>query len=146
MGNLQDIKPEKVFIELNDRQLELRYDLNAFAELEEVYGTVDKAMKAMEDGSIRAIRVMLWAGLVHAFVKYDSKGMVENYGVTPIDVGSWLTPANMEEVSKKLAQALVKSLPKNKEQPKDLPKELQEHLAKVVLTAEEEAEEERKKL
>lgn len=148
MSNLEDVKPEKIFVNLNGKDLELIYDLNAFAELEEVYGTVDQAMEAMEKGSVKAIRVMLWAGLVHNFLVLNDKGMVVKYDITPHTVGAWLNPASLEDISQQLGRALVASLPKSKlkELPEDFKEQLETVMAQVVLTEDEKKEEEEKKL
>ena len=64
MSNLAKIHRPKVYVEM-DKPRALEYKLRAFARMEEKYGSIDKAMKAMEDGSIEAISFMLWCGLVH---------------------------------------------------------------------------------
>ena len=52
---LQDIREIAVPITL-DKPRTLRFDLNAFAELEEKFGSMDAAFKAMKTGSLKAAR------------------------------------------------------------------------------------------
>jgi len=67
MANLNDVRSKKIEITLNDGvKRELRFTLNAMAELEDAYGSVDKAFEALEqNNSIKALRKILWAGLLH---------------------------------------------------------------------------------
>lgn len=65
MSNLHDAKPAKKTITLIDGvEREIRFTLNAMAELEDKFGSVDAAFEAMDKGSIKAIRFVLWAGLM----------------------------------------------------------------------------------
>lgn len=65
MSDIKEIRRNAVKITLSDgKERELRFSLNAFALLEEKYGNIEVAMEAMETGSIKAIRYMLWAGFV----------------------------------------------------------------------------------
>lgn len=67
MSNLHDAKPAKKTITLNDGvEREIRFTLNAMAELEDKYGSVEKAFEALDAGSIKAARFILWAGLQDA--------------------------------------------------------------------------------
>ncbi len=66
MSNVRDVKPRVKTVTLNDGvERELRFTLNAMAELEDKFGSIDAAFKALEDGSIKAARFILWAGLLH---------------------------------------------------------------------------------
>lgn len=65
MSNVNDIKPRRKTITLSDGvERELRFTLNALAELEDRYGTVDAAFDALEHNSIKAARCIIWAGLL----------------------------------------------------------------------------------
>ncbi len=64
--NAKLVKPKAIKIILSDGvERELKFTLNALAELEDKYGTVDGAFEAMDKGSIKAVRFILWAGLAH---------------------------------------------------------------------------------
>jgi hypothetical protein len=98
---LQDIKPVTVSVEL-DKPRTLKYDLNAFAELEEIYGSMDQAFAAMRSGSMKAARSLLWAGLLH-----------EDNNLTPRKVGAMVTLDNMEPVMDAISSALLDAMPAN---------------------------------
>lgn len=67
MSNIKDMKARDVKITLNDGvERTLKYDLNALAEMEDRYGTVDAAFAALDTNSIKAVRFVLWAGLIHS--------------------------------------------------------------------------------
>ena len=67
MANLNDARAKVTHITLSDGiERELKYTLNAMAEMEERYGSVEKAFEALESNSMKAIRFVLWAGLIHA--------------------------------------------------------------------------------
>lgn len=66
MSNIKDVKSKGTPITLCDGvERELKFTLNALAEMEERYGSVDEAFKALDAGSIKAVRFVLWAGLMH---------------------------------------------------------------------------------
>lgn len=99
MSNVNKVKREKVFIEL-DKQRELKYTLNSFAEMEDKYGTVDDALKEMEKGSIKAVRFMLWAGLIH-----------EDDELTEKQVGKLVELQDLESLSSKMNDVMTTDLP-----------------------------------
>lgn len=103
MSGAKDLKKVKpVPIELGGKQRTLLYDLNAFIELEEHYGSIDGAMEALEKGSIKALRAILWAGLLH-----------EEEDLKPRDVGSWITINELPTFSEVLGKALSGALPQD---------------------------------
>lgn len=57
-----DIKQVGVVLKL-DKERHLVFDLNAFCELEDKYGSMEKALDEMGKGSMKAIRLMLYLGL-----------------------------------------------------------------------------------
>ena len=74
MSNVRDVKPRVKTITLNDGvEREIRFTLNAMAELEDRYGSVDKAFDAMQNGSIKATRCVMWAGLLHGDANLTEK-------------------------------------------------------------------------
>ncbi len=63
--NARQVKPHGVKITLLDGvERELLFTLNALAELEEKFGSVDAAFAEADKGSIKTIRFVLWAGLI----------------------------------------------------------------------------------
>lgn len=109
MANVADVKSKAVKITLMDGvERELRFTLNAMAELEERYGTVDAAMKALDTGSIKAIRCVIWAGLSH-----------EDNALTEQQVGNLIDMQYMNTLSEKLAEAFNLSMPKAEDENSD---------------------------
>ena len=96
---LRDIREITVPLEL-DRLRSLKFDLNAFAELEDKFGSMDAAFQAMQKGSLKAARTLLWAGLLH-----------EDETLTERRVGSMVTLANMSGIMDKITTALTAAMP-----------------------------------
>ena len=94
-----DIRQIGIVIKL-DRERHLIYDLNAFCDLEDKYGTIEKALDEMQKGSIKAIRYMLYLGLLN-----------EDESLTEKKVGKLITMDNLQEVMKTLTLAMTVSSP-----------------------------------
>ena len=90
----------------------IRYDLNAFAEMEDMFGTMEKAQERLQSGSMKDIRTVLWLGLIWDEVELDEvTGDPIRYTLSQYQVGSWLTTMNLQEVMNKLQNAISGSLP-----------------------------------
>lgn len=100
MSNVTDIRPKPIRIVL-DKERTLLFDLNAFACLEEEYGSIEEALDALAKGKVKALRAILWAGLQH-----------EDEGLTVKDVGKLLTLADLQRVAEAVNEALAQALPK----------------------------------
>lgn len=115
MSNVRKVKKtDNVTVELGGRKRRLQFDMNAFGELEIKYGSIEAAMKAMESGSMKDLKVVLWAGLIHEEISaFDpDSGEPLGYNITPYQVGGMITsPTMLPEISKALAQAIGGSLP-----------------------------------
>ena len=83
-----------------DRERTLLFNLNAFCDLEDVFGTVDDAMKALQDGKVKALRALLWAGLKH-----------EDPGLTEEAVGAMLGLGDLQEISEAINKAIISAMP-----------------------------------
>lgn len=103
MANANDVQIKPIPITL-DQPRTLLYDFNAFIELEELYGDVNKAFKGLEQLKMKPIRDMIWAGLLH-----------EDENLTPRQVGKMLHPSNIEEIALKITEAIGVSLPEPEE-------------------------------
>ena len=121
-------------IELGGEKRKLHFDLNAFAELEKRFGSINAAMERLQEGQVGDLRVILWAGLIHDQVlEFDEDtGEPTKYGITPYEVGKWVSLDNMKEVSDILGEVLGGSLPEEEKQA------LQAQVAKEMAKAEEE--------
>lgn len=87
-------------INLEGKEYELSLDLNAFAELEEIYGDVTEALDGLEKGSFKAIRAILFAIL---------KSQDEE--LTLVKVGKMINMSNIVEITNKLTATAENSLP-----------------------------------
>jgi hypothetical protein len=99
MANANDVKIKPIPITL-DKERTLLYDFNAFIELEELYGDINKAFEGLEQLKMKTIRDMIWAGLIH-----------EDENLTSKQVGKMLNMANVQEIAAKIMEALGISLP-----------------------------------
>ena len=105
MANLKDVKTEPVKITLLDGvERTLRFTLNAMAELEDRYGSVDAAFAELDKGSIKAVRFILWAGLMH-----------EDPNLTEQQVGNLIDIQYMQELMNSVETALDTDLPEQAE-------------------------------
>lgn len=113
MSNLRDAKPRVKTITLNDGvEREIRFTLNAMAELEDRYGSVDAAFKALDAGSIKAARCVLWAGLLDG-----------DESLTEQQVGKLIDISLMNKIMEDLGNALSEDMPaeENAGEGKNLP-------------------------
>lgn len=113
MAHVQDIRPKAVHITLADCKCRtIKFDLNAFAELEKRYGSVEKAMNILQEGSVTGLRNILWAGLIHDEAIIDPlTGEPTGYNITPYSIGSMIEPSSIQAVSIKLSEAIMSTLP-----------------------------------
>lgn len=98
----KDIKQKGIIVNL-DKERHLVFDLNSFCELEDKYGTINKAFEALQQGSMKTIRYLLYVGLVH-----EDDSLTEKY------VGSLLTLENMSEVMQNITEAISEAMPEVK--------------------------------
>jgi hypothetical protein len=100
MSNLDVIKIKAVPVML-DKERNIRFDLNAFAELEEATGrTLTESIDDIGKGSLKTVRVVLWAGLV-----WEDETLTEQI------VGANIGMHNLAEVTEALTQAISAALP-----------------------------------
>lgn len=126
MANVKDIKGNlnNVAIELGGKEYTVKYDMNAFGELENMYGSVDKALETLSAGKIGGIKNLLWAGIIHDQVEEFDKvtGEPLKYKLTPYQVGAMMGIGDITAISGKLTTALVSSMPN----PENLSQELKD--------------------
>ena len=84
MAYVADVKNRVVKITLNDgKERTIRFTLNALAELEDKFGSVQAAFDKLEkEKSMKALRTILWAGLLH-----ESPDITEHEVGDLIDLG-----------------------------------------------------------
>lgn len=107
-----NVRDKEFLIEL-DKERHFRLDLNAFCTLEESYEDVFGILENAEKGSLRALRAVLWAGLVH-----------EDAELTEKRVGQMINPGNMAGVSSLITEAIFYYLPEAKNFPDPIPPQM----------------------
>lgn len=102
MSNLADARAKLVKITLNDGvERTLKFTLNAMAELEDKYGSVQAAFdKLQKENSLKALRSVLWAGLLH-----------EDPTITEQQVGDLIDLASMQSMVTTLGDAMDAAFP-----------------------------------
>ena len=107
MANVKDVKSKAVKITLTDGvERTIKFTLNAMAELEDRYGSVEEAFKQLDNNSIKAVRCILWAGLIH-----------EDPDLTEQQVGNLIDIQYMQELMASLGEAFDADMP----EPEKLP-------------------------
>lgn len=107
MSNVKDIKSKDIKITLNDGvERTIKFTLNALAELEDRYGSVDEAFKQLDNNSIKAVRCVLWAGLIH-----------EDPELTEQQVGNLIDIQYMQELMTSLNDAFDSNMPESESVP-----------------------------
>lgn len=118
-SNLDQIRttPGSYYIGIFDNKPRyVRFDLNAFAEMETKFGNMEVAQERLQAGSMKDIRTVLWLGLIWDEVVLDEiTGEPIRYTISEYQVGSWLTTFNLKEIMSTLQAAISGSLPDNPE-------------------------------
>lgn len=97
-SDLRKSKNNKITLE--GQEYDITLDLNAFAELEEIYGDVTEALDGLEKGSFKAIRAILYAILKS-----------QNEKLTLVKVGKMINMSNIVEITNVLNATAQDSLP-----------------------------------
>lgn len=101
MANVSDVKPKKRSVDLGDGvEREVVFSLNAMAELEDKYGSIDAAFNKVKSGSIAAVRFLLWT------IMHDA-----DESLTERQVGSMIRLDNISEIMGTLMEALESQMP-----------------------------------
>lgn len=109
MANVKDVKSKAVKITLTDGvERTIKFTLNALAELEDRYGSVDEAFKQLDNNSIKAVRCILWAGLIH-----------EDPDLTEQQVGNLIDIQYMQELMASLGEAFDADMPEPEKLPEN---------------------------
>lgn len=95
-----ELKNKGIKFQLSNKDYELKFDMNTFCELEEVYGDINKAFEDLENRKIKAIRALIYSAI-----------KAEYEGVTLKDVGRMLTLSDMERLGIAINEALVIAMP-----------------------------------
>jgi len=116
MSNLNDIKVSGVPVEIGGKTYNLKYDFNAFAVLEEKYGSIEEVFSRLREMGEKSgmppylfstIRALVWAGILH-----------ENESLSEKDIGSMLTLRNIAPIVEKVTEAIGRAMPELTEEEK----------------------------
>lgn len=100
LKSVSNVRTNGTAIELGGREYNLKFTLNAMAELEDKYGSVETAFEQMEKGSFKAIRFVLWAALLE-----------ENEDLTEKQVGAMITVQDLMALTGKINEAATNDMP-----------------------------------
>lgn len=95
-----ELKDKGIKFTLGETEYELKFNLNTFCELEEIYGDLNKAFDDLQRMKIKAVRA-----LVYSAVK------VEDESVTLKNVGSLLGLDDLERLGTVINEALSIAMP-----------------------------------
>lgn len=109
MSKAESVKPIKRTIDLGDGvEREVSFSLNAMAELEEKYGSIESAFDKIKAGSVAAIRFMLWCILIG-----------EDDNLTEREVGNMINLTNLKDIMSTIMEVLEEQMPDASEMPAD---------------------------
>jgi hypothetical protein len=128
MSNAKSIRNKPIDVKIGDETYKIRFTLNSFIELEDIYGSINEAMDALKGKPVidkktgkveqmddpdnkgkkmdkvmpnfKAVRDIFWTGLI-----------AEHKDITKEDVGNILTMENITEVMPKINEALLNAFP-----------------------------------
>jgi len=95
-----ELKNKGIKFKLNGKGYELKFDMNTFCELEEVYGDINQAFDDLQNRKIKAIRALIYSAI-----------KAEDESVTLKDIGRMLTLNDMEAIGTTINEALNASMP-----------------------------------
>ncbi len=82
MSALEDIRQKNITVNINGTDKELKFNLNAYASIEEeLCVPMPDAFELLYGGSMKAMKVFLWAGLLHLDrnINMDEVGKIDNF-------------------------------------------------------------------
>ncbi|MBP2028692.1 hypothetical protein J2Z35_002522 [Acetoanaerobium pronyense] len=95
-----ELKNKGIKFTLGDKEYELKFNMNTFCELEEIYGDLNKAFDDLQAMKIKAIRA-----LIYAAVKVDEEK------ATLKSVGEKLEIQDLERLGIAINEALNSAMP-----------------------------------
>lgn len=99
-----ELRNKGIKFTLGNKEYELKFNMNTFCELEEVYGDINKAFEDLQLMKIKAIRALLYAAI-----------KVEDDTVTLKSVGDLLQLGDLERLGTVINRALSESMPEIEE-------------------------------
>lgn len=99
-----ELRNKGVKFVLGEQIYELKFNMNTFCELEEVYGDISKAFEDLQQMKVKAIRALIYAAI-----------KAEDETVTLKSVGNALGLQDMERLGIVINEALNDSMPEIEE-------------------------------
>ena len=96
-----DLKTKTVKVNILGSERNLRFDMNTFCELEEIYGDLNAAFDALSSMKLKAVRAFVYAALKS-----------EDESISLAQVGKGLGIEDLEMLATALSDALTSSMPK----------------------------------
>ncbi|ABN52931.1 hypothetical protein SAMN05428976_10726 [Clostridium sp. USBA 49] len=95
-----ELKNKGIKITIGNKEYELKFDMNTFCELEEIYGDINEAFEDLQNRKLKAIRALIYSAIKAA-----------DESVTLKEVGKMLTLSDMEKLGTAINEALVIAMP-----------------------------------
>lgn len=95
-----ELKNKGIKFMLGDKEHEMKFNMNTFCELEEIYGDLNKALDDLKAKKIKAIRALIYAAV-----------KVEDETATLKSIGEQLEIQDLERLGTAINEALGKSMP-----------------------------------
>ncbi|WP_035287972.1 hypothetical protein [Clostridium sp. KNHs214] len=99
-----ELKNKGIKFILGDKEYELKFNMNTFCELEEVYGDLNKAFDDLQNMKVKAIRALIFAAV-----------KVVDETATLKDVGEKLGINDLERLGIAINEALSTAMPEAEE-------------------------------
>ena len=99
-----ELKNKGIKFTLGDKEYELKFNMNTFCELEEIYGDLNKAFDDLQAMKIKAIRALIYAAI-----------KVDDENATLKSVGEKLELEDLERLGTTINEALSKAMPEASE-------------------------------
>lgn len=100
-----ELKNKGIKFTLGDKEYDLKFNMNTFCELEEVYGDINKAFDDLQNMKIKAIRALIYAAI-----------KVEDETATLKGIGELLEVNDLERIGTAINEALSTAMPEAEEQ------------------------------
>lgn len=96
----KELKGNGIKILLGDKEYSLKFNMNTFCELEEVYGDINKAFEDLQRMKIKAIRALIYSAI-----------KVDDDEITLKEVGELLGISDLERLGTVINEALGEAMP-----------------------------------
>lgn len=95
-----ELRNKGIKFTLKDKEYDLKFNMNTFCELEEVYGDINKAFDDLQNMKIKAIRALIYSAI-----------KTEDETVTLKSVGEMLELSDLERLGNIINNGLKDSMP-----------------------------------